>query len=50
MLKPMIAVCGVSKRFGKKEVLRDVSLEVRPSHIVGLLGPSGAGKTRPWCG
>ena len=45
MLKPTIAVCGVSKSFGKKEVLRDVSLEVLPSHIVGLLGPSGAGKT-----
>jgi len=45
MVKPTIAVRGVSKSYGKKEVLRNVSLEVHPGHIVGLLGPSGAGKT-----
>ena len=33
------------KRFGKKEVVRSVSLEVHPSEVVGLLGPNGAGKT-----
>jgi ABC-2 type transport system ATP-binding protein len=36
MPKPTIAVCGVSKCFGKKEVLRDVSLEVRDEPTVGI--------------
>jgi len=33
------------RRFGKIEVVRDVSLAVGPGEVVGLLGPNGAGKT-----
>ncbi|MDL2316107.1 LPS export ABC transporter ATP-binding protein [Desulfovibrio sp. OttesenSCG-928-A18] len=33
------------KRYGEREVVREVSLLVRPHEIVGLLGPNGAGKT-----
>lgn len=36
---------GLSKRFGKKVVVRDVSIAVRRGEAVGLLGPNGAGKT-----
>jgi lipopolysaccharide export system ATP-binding protein len=36
---------GLSKIYGKRSVLRDVSVEVKGGEIVGLLGPNGAGKT-----
>ncbi len=36
---------NLSKRFGKKVVLKSVDIEVTSGEIVGLLGPNGAGKT-----
>ncbi len=41
----MIRADGVGKRFGEKEVLREVNLQIGKGEIFGLLGPSGAGKT-----
>jgi spermidine/putrescine transport system ATP-binding protein len=40
-----IALEGVSKRFGKVEAVRDVSLDIREGEFFSLLGPSGCGKT-----
>lgn len=36
---------GLAKSFGKREVVRDVSIAVKRGEAVGLLGPNGAGKT-----
>jgi len=41
----MIALDSVSKRYGSKTVLHDVSFTVERNEIVGFLGPNGAGKT-----
>jgi ABC-2 type transport system ATP-binding protein len=36
---------GLRKIFGKNEVVKGISLEIRPGEIFGLLGPNGAGKS-----
>ncbi|SDY05420.1 lipopolysaccharide export system ATP-binding protein [Collimonas sp. OK242] len=36
---------GLQKSYGARQVVHDVSLEVRCGEVVGLLGPNGAGKT-----
>lgn len=40
-----IAITGLSHRYGDRQALRDVDLEVRRGEIFGLLGPNGGGKT-----
>ncbi len=48
-----IDVQNLNKHFGRKHVVRDVSLQVKPGEIFGFLGPNGSGKTttiRMMCG
>jgi ABC-2 type transport system ATP-binding protein len=45
VIDPAIAVDGVTKRYGARTVVDDVTLEVRAGEVVALLGPNGAGKT-----
>jgi ABC-2 type transport system ATP-binding protein len=51
--EPIIAVEGLTKRFGAKTAVDDVDLTVQRGEIVGFLGPNGSGKTttiRMLCG
>ena len=45
MSAAVLSTRDLIKRYGSTEVVRSVSLEVRPAEVVGLLGPNGAGKT-----
>lgn len=44
-LRPELDVQHLQKRYGGRQVVRDVSFGVRSGEVVGLLGPNGAGKT-----
>ncbi len=41
----MIKLESVTKRYGSKTIIHDISFEVAKGEIVGFLGPNGAGKT-----
>lgn len=41
----MIKVQNLTKKFGQKVAVNDISFEVKPGEIFGFLGPNGAGKT-----
>ena len=45
MAKPLIEFKHISKAFGKKKVLEDISFSVEEGDIFGIVGISGAGKT-----
>jgi polar amino acid transport system ATP-binding protein len=45
MSAPMVKAEGVTKRFGRLEVLKGISLEVQRGEVMCLLGPSGSGKS-----
>ncbi len=44
-MQPVVEIRGLSKRYGDREVLRGLDLDVPAGVCFGVLGPNGAGKT-----
>lgn len=45
MAQPLITFDHISKQFGEKKVINDLSLSIHPREIFGIIGKSGAGKS-----
>ncbi|MCF6466062.1 amino acid ABC transporter ATP-binding protein [Clostridium sp. Cult2] len=41
----VLEVSGLNKRFGEKQVLKDISFQLKTGEVLAIIGPSGAGKT-----
>ncbi len=42
---PLLSISGLTKNYGEKQALQDISFSVQQGEIVGLIGKNGAGKT-----
>lgn len=45
MSNPILQIKNLHKRYGKIHAVNDLSLEVQPGQVFGILGPNGSGKT-----
>lgn len=45
MAKHQLLATSLQKKYNKREVVKNVSVEINSGEIIGLLGPNGAGKT-----
>ncbi|MDF2803638.1 MAG: transporter ATP-binding protein [Anaerocolumna sp.] len=44
-MEDVLKVSNLKKRFGKVEIIKDISFQVKEGEIFGFLGPNGSGKT-----
>ena len=44
-MNPLVCLRNLSKRFGSREIISTLNLQIDPGEVIGLFGASGAGKT-----
>jgi ABC-2 type transport system ATP-binding protein len=44
-MSPIISLKNVFKRYGDKQVLKGINMEIFPGQVIGYIGPNGAGKS-----
>ena len=44
-MNPVVQARGLNKRYGKRTILHDISFDIAPGRVVGLIGANGSGKT-----
>ena len=44
-MEPIITLKNLHKRYGTKQVLKGIDIEIYPGQVIGYIGPNGAGKS-----
>jgi len=44
-MDPIISIRNLSKYYGEKQVLNNISMDILPGQVIGYIGPNGAGKS-----